>query len=352
MLIVDAHEDIAWSALTWGRDIRRSALETRRLEADTQVAEQAGLCMLGLPEWLEGRIALVFGTIFALPQGHGPADVDSYATAEEAHALAQAQLDYYHRLAGDLPQVRLVGSRADLEGTLQSWAGDEPRVGILPILEGADPIREPGEAEKWFERGLRAVGLAWRAGSRYAGGDASPGRLTDSGRELLEVMAGLGLILDVSHLAEESLHEALDSFEGQLMASHSNPQARVKGPRQLSDETIRRLAERDGVIGIVAFNPFLKPGWRKGDPKEAVTSADVAGAIDHVCQVVGDADHAGLGSDFDGGFGAESAPAGMDTIADLQRVGDALSDLHYDEAQIAAILGGNWLRLLRRSLPE
>ncbi|TET49782.1 MAG: peptidase M19, partial [Anaerolineales bacterium] len=275
-----------------------------------------------------------------------------YGTAEEAHTLGQAQLDYYHRLADESPRVRLISSHGDLEETLHTWEGENPQVGILPILEGADPIREPAEAEMWFERGLRGIGLAWRAGSRYAGGDGQPGRLTDSGRELLEVMANLGLMLDVSHLAEESLQEALDRFAGPIIASHSNPRARVEGPRQLSDEMIRRLAERGAVMGIVPFNPFLKNGWRKGDPRDGITAATVAGAIDHVCQVVGDDLHVGLGSDFDGGFGAESAPAGFDTIADLQRLGDALSEMGYGEEQIAAVLAGNWLRLLRESLPE
>jgi membrane dipeptidase len=352
MLVVDSHEDIAWSALTWGRDMRRSALETRQLEANTDIPQDAGLCMLGLPEWLAGRVAIVFGTVFALPRGHGSPDVESYATAEQAHALGQGQLDYYHRLAEQSAQVRLVGSRAELEETLRSWEGDEPQVGILPIMEGADPILEPAQVDTWFQRGLRAIGPAWRSGSRYAGGDGQPGRLTEAGRELLDVMAEIGLMLDVSHLSDESVREALDRFEGQVMASHSNPRARVEGERQLPDEIIRRLAERDGVVGVVPFNAFLRPDWTKGDAKDAVSTADVAAAIDHVCQVVGDAEHVGLGSDFDGGFGAESAPAGMDTVADLQRVAEALEQLGYAEGQIEGILGSNWLTLLHRSLPD
>ena len=251
-----------------------------------------------------------------------------------------------------IAQIALVGTRADLDGVLTSWEGEIHQVGIVPLMEGADPIREPAEAEQWFERGVRLVGLSWQAGSRYAGGNAAPGPLTDAGRELLAVMADLGLILDVSHLAEEPLFEALDRFEGRMVASHANPRARVPGPRQLSDGMIRRLAERDGVIGIVPYNRFLRPGWAKGDPKHAVTVADVAAAVDHVCQVVGDAAHVGLGSDFDGGFGAESAPAEIDTVADLARFGPALAELGYSEEDITAVLGGNWLRVLRAALPE
>ncbi len=351
-LIVDAHEDIAWNTLVLGRDLRRSALETRRLEQDSDLPQREGLCMLGLPEWLSGGIAVICGTVFVSPARPGRLQPHTYTTAEEAHALALAQMDFYHRLADEDKRIALIGTRADLDGVLAGWEGDAPRVGILPLMEGADPIREPAEAEFWFERGVRIVGPAWQSGSRYAGGDAAPGPLTDEGRELLEVLADLEMILDLSHLADKAFFEAADRFEGWTVATHANPRARVPGSRQLSDRMIRRLAERDGVVGIVPYDRFLRPGWTKGDPKNAATVADVAAAIDHVCQVVGDAAHVGLGSDFDGGFGAEGAPAEIDTVADLVRIGPALGEMGYGEEEIAAILGGNWLRLFRSALPQ
>jgi membrane dipeptidase len=351
MLIVDAHEDVAWNTLALGRDVRRSALETRCLEEGTDVPRRNGLCMVGLPEWLAGGVAVVFGTVFVAPARRGSREPHTYATAEQAHTLGRAQLDFYHRLADEDDRVALIGNRAHLDSVLTSWESGAPQVGIVPLMEGADPVREPAEAEAWFERGVRLVGLSWSAGSRYAGGDAVPGRLTDAGRQLLAVMADLGLVLDVSHLAEASFFEAMDRFGGRIVATHANPRARVPGSRQLSDEMIRRLIERDGVIGIVPYNPFLQPGWTRGDAKDAVTVADVAAAVDHVCQVVGDAAHVGLGSDFDGVFGAESTPAGLDTVADLARIGPALGELGYGEADVAAVLGGNWLRVLRAALP-
>jgi membrane dipeptidase len=352
MRIVDAHEDVAWNALALGRDVRRSALEIRRGEEGTDIARLGGLCMVGLPEWLAGGVAVVFGSIFMAPARWRASEPHTYSTVEEAHRLGQAQLDFYHRLADEDERVVLIGSRAHLEGVLASWESASPQVGIVPSLEGADPIREPAEAEAWFERGLRLVGLSWMLGSRYAGGNAVPGRLTDAGRDLLAVMADLGLILDVSHLAEEAFFEAMDRLDGRVVATHANPRARVPGPRQLSDEMIRRLAERGGVIGIALYNSFLRRGWTVGDAKDAVTVTDVAAAVDHVCQVVGDAAHVGLGSDLDGCFGAESAPAEVDTVADLTLIGPALGELGYGEADIAAILGGNWLRLLQAALPE
>jgi membrane dipeptidase len=352
MRIVDAHEDVAWNALALGRDVRRSALEIRCGEEGTDIARRCGLCMVGLPEWLAGGVAVVFGSIFMEPARRRASEPHTYGTVEEAHRLGQAQLDFYHRLADEDERVVLIENRFHLEGVLASWESASPQVGIVPSLEGADPIREPAEAEAWFERGVRLVGLSWMLGSRYAGGNAVPGRLTDAGRDLLAAMADLGLILDVSHLAEEAFFEAMDRFEGWVVATHANPRARVPGPRQLSDEMIRRLAERGGVIGIALYNPFLRRGWAEGDAKDAVTLADVAAAVDHVCQVVGDAAHVGLGSDLDGCFGAESAPAEVDTVADLALIGPALGELGYGEADIAAILGGNWLRLLQAALPE
>ncbi|MGD2147788.1 MAG: membrane dipeptidase, partial [Anaerolineae bacterium] len=180
-LIVDAHEDIAWNMVVLGRDIRRSAMETRRLELGGEVPERNGICMVGLPELLQGKVAVVFGTVYAPPARRGTErGPHVYSTPAEAHVLGQEQLDVYHRLADEEEQIDLVGSLDDLEAVLERWSDGSPRVGIVPLMEGADPIREPSEAEMWFERGVRIVGLSWKAGTRYAGGDGSLGPLTDS----------------------------------------------------------------------------------------------------------------------------------------------------------------------------
>lgn len=348
-LIVDAHEDVAWNILALGRDVRRSALEARRLEAETDVPARTGLRMVGLPEWLKGRVAVVFGTIYVEPARRGrDTGPHVYTDAEEAHALAMRQLDTYHRLAEEEEQITLVDNQVGLGGVLASWEEGSPTVGIVPLMEGADPIREPAEAELWFERGVRLVGLSWKAGTRYAGGDGSGGPLTDLGRQLLNVMAELGMILDVSHLSEEAWFEAVGRFEGLPIATHSNPRALVPGARQLSDEMIRRLGQRDGVVGIVPANAFLRPDWRT----TPATLADVVAAIDHVCQVVGDAAHVGIGSDFDGGLGADQTPEELDTVADLPHIGSALAEAGYDVNHIEAIMAGNWLRVLRNALPD
>jgi membrane dipeptidase len=358
-LIVDAHADLAWNALTFGRDYTRSALETRRREAEEKspAIEHNGLCCVGLPEWLAGRVAVVFGTLFAAPARRraGNWDSQTYETADQAHAIGLAQMEYYRRLAAGCNSIRLIGSRPDLEAVLATWADDQPedgrQVGLVPLMEGADPIREPEEAGFWFDQGVRIVGLAWAA-TRYAGGTGEPGALTEAGHRLLDTMAAVGLMLDLSHVAEEAYFQALDRFDGMVLVSHANPRRFVPTDRGLSDEMIRRLVECGGVIGIVPYNAFLQPGWKAARDKQAVTLADVVAAIDHVCQLAGDAAHVGLGSDFDGGLGAESIPAEMDTVADLAKLAPALRARGYAGADVAAVMGGNWLRVLRQGLPE
>jgi membrane dipeptidase len=315
--------------------------------------------MIGLPELLEGNVAVVFGTLFALPAHRAESDRESfYRNPDEAHRQAMAQLDLYRRWADEEPRFALIGNQRDLQAVLATWRqepsakeDDGRRVGIVPLMENADPIREPAELELWVERGVRIVGPAWAA-SRYCGGTGEPGPLTDLGRELLELMPEFRVGLDLSHMAERSALQALDRFEGVLMASHSNPQAVRSTDRHLSDDIILGIAERDGVIGIVPFNGFLRNDWRRGDPKERVTLTHVVRAIDYLCQRIGDALHAGLGSDFDGGFGSESTPAEIDTVADLRKIATALADIGYEPEHIANIMGGNWIRLLQRMLPE
>jgi membrane dipeptidase len=218
------------------------------------------------------------------------------------------------------------------------------------LMEGADPIREPRAFEEWYERGVRIVGPAWSS-TRYSGGTRAPGPLTSLGRELLDVMGSFRAVLDLSHMSEDAYFEACDRYHASLIASHSNPRRFVDTDRALSDEMIRRLAARNGVVGIVPYVKFL---YQRGElPK---TKADfsvmrIVDAIDHVCQVTGSAAHVGLGTDFDGGFGTEGLPAEIDTLADLGIIGTALAARGYAPAEVRGVLCGNFLRVLRAALP-
>lgn len=376
-IIVDAHQDLAWNASAFGRDYSQSAHARRAQEIATNSLGYRlnGNTMLGLPDYLRGRIAVIFGTLFVSPRRKQSGEWEEhicYRNAEEAHRLYNRQLDYYHRLADEHPRFRLIGDRKDLEEVLASWEGPEAapdpdpsappplpgpanaQVGLVPLMEGADGIREPREAEAWMERGLRIVGLAW-TGTRYAGGTREPGPLTPEGRRLVKTLADLGLMLDLAHSSDESFFEALDLFEGVVMCTHANPRALLRNPsapeRHLSDDMIRRLAERGGVIGVVPYNRFLKADWKDGDNRADVPLTRLIDAIDYICQLTGSASHVGIGTDFDGGFGAETTPLGLDTVADLSKIGDALRERGFSQADAEGVLANNWLSVLRRGLP-
>lgn len=357
MIIVDAHEDIAYNALCYGRDYRRSALETRQLETDPEMIAHRGTSTIGLPDALLGRVALVFSTIFVAPddgEANKPWSSFSYKTPEQAYKLAQDQLDYYNRIADESDKIQLVKTVLDLDSVLKTWEDGKTtadhKQGLVLLMENADPILEPRQFEEWYERGLRIVGPAW-AGTRYAGGTGNPGPLTKLGYELLNVMADFKAILDLSHLAEEACLQALDHYDGTIIASHSNPRTFRNTDRHLTDTMIRKLAERDGVMGIVLYNRFLSDDWSSGDPKSKIPLSRVIDAIDYVCQLTGSAQHVGIGTDFDGGFGQESIPEDLDTVTDLMKIANALTARGYSSADAESIMGGNMIRKLRQALP-
>ena len=360
-LIVDAHEDIAYNILNFGRDYTRAAVETRHLETESGSAapEHNGETLLGWPDYQRGRVAVVFSTLFVSPIRRRPGEWDKqvYADYDQAHRLYRSQLDAYHKLADDRPDhFRLIVSRADLETVLTHWAdpnAESHPVGFVPLMEGAEGVRTPSELEEWWKWGVRVIGPAW-AGTRFCGGTRDPGPLTDEGRLLLKIMSDIGFTLDLSHMDELSARQSLDLYPGPIIASHANVAALVPGydgNRLLEDGVIQGILERDGIIGVVPFCRFLDYQWKFGQSRDSITLETLATHVDRICQMAGDARHAGLGSDFDGGFGLSAAPAGVDTIADLQKLGPVLSAKGYNDEQVAAVLGKNWLRHLQTYLP-
>jgi membrane dipeptidase len=357
-IIIDAHEDIAWGTLCFGRDYLRSAYDIRRDEDGGSVEAVNGVAMLGLPEWLRGGVAVIGATLFTPPERRRTSLLEQhYSDADEAHALALRQIEIYESMAERSGQIKLIRTRADLEAVLKTWEGfdpslpedpqrDERQIGLVYLIEGGDSIREPAEVEWWYERGVRLIGPAW-AGTQYCGGTDEPGPLTPAGVDLLKHMRAFNLVLDLSHMDERAFLQALDQYDGPIIASHSNPRVMTNNiNRHLSDEMIKALIQHDGVIGTLIFNKFLLKDWEHGYPRDAATVETVVTAIDHVCQIAGEARHAGIGTDFDGGFGMKSTPAGFDTVADLQIIGPALEKRGYAAADVELIMKGNWVRVL------
>jgi membrane dipeptidase len=359
-ILIDSHEDLAWNILTFGRDYCLAAKETRRREAGSLAPQVNGDTLLGWPDYQRGKVAIVFSTLFAAPERHklGTWDEQCYSSVEEAHSRYHMQLDAYERLVDEHPDMfRKIETQADLESILANWRRedtDEHPVGLVRLMEGAEGVREPTELEEWYQRGVRIIGPAW-AGTRFCGGTREPGGLTEEGHELLDRMAEYHFSLDISHMDEKAALESLDTYQGLILASHANALELLKGSdsnRHLTDQVIEGLLERDGIIGVVPANGFLRPGWKEAGGRDMVTLDYFIAQIDYICQKAGNALHVGIGTDFDGGFGLQSVPKEIDSIADLRKIIPLLSQKGYTEADMAAILNQNWLAQLKNTLPE
>ena len=347
MLLIDAHLDLAMNALNWDRNLDLTVDEIRRSEA-RMTEKGRGRGTVSLPELRAAEVAVSLATVIDRTARPGSPSPGS-ACQEISYAKAQGQLAYYCVLEAQ-GKVRMLTDWPGLEAHIRAWQGDpagEP-LGFILSMEGADPIVWPGQVRLWWEDGLRVVGLSHYGVSAYAHGTGTEGGLTGAGRELLREMEAVGMALDLSHLAEDAFWQALDAFSGPVLASHNNCRALVPGDRQFSDEQIGAIAARGGVIGVALDAWMLYPGWIKGETRNEVVSMEaVAEQIDHICQLVGNARHAAVGSDLDGGYGTEQCPYDLDTIADLQQIPDLLRKRGYGQEDIEGVMHGNWLRFFR-----
>lgn len=362
----DGHLDLAYLAVN-GRAM------TGGLEPSAGPHAPAA-CTLG--SLRDGRVGLCLGTIFTEVGGTGP---EGYAAGDfkRAFAVGRAQLEVYltwrdqGTIALDLrsalravsgvgevragmgvSSVRALSAAAARARLPRTAAG--LRVGIL--MENADPIRSPDDVAWWVERGLVAVGLAWARSSRYAGGNTTREGLTDVGRELVRALDAHRVVHDASHLSERAFDDLCAATPRVVIASHSNART-ITDPsganqRHLTDDQIRAIAARGGVIGINLFSAFLRPGLSESGRADIV---DVVRHIEHIAEIADAAPgsaggrgraHVALGSDMDGGFSAARLPSGIDTPSDLMRIAEALRSRGWSDAEIADFACGNWLRVL------
>jgi len=357
-LIIDAHLDLAWNAVSWNRDLTEEIVQLREREKHMVDHPSRGRATVSLPEMRKAGIGVALATILvrAKPEvrpaaGFRRTDLD-YATQSLAYAAGQGQMAYYRQLEAQ-GQLRIIHSLAALDSHLQTWNQTADRnglpVGVVLAMEGADPIIEPSQVGAWYDQGVRVVGLAHYGAGCYATGTGARGPLTPRGRELLRHLDQLGMALDLTHCAEPGFFEALNLFPGTVLASHNNCRALVPGDRQFSDDQIRALIDRDAVIGVAFDAWMLHPGWQIGQSsRDLVSMAAAADHIDHICQLAGNCRHVGIGSDLDGGFGNEQSPRELETIQDLRRVACLLSERGYTMTAMEAVMHGNWLRILRR----
>jgi membrane dipeptidase len=356
-LIIDSHLDLSWNALGWDRDLTLTLAEMNAAESGMSDHAARGRATTSLPEMRTAGVAVCLATLLARVKPEVPAEQRAsrrsldHGHPAAAYATARGQLAYYRHLE-TIGEMAFLVTAGDLQRHWERWrqaTSERLPVGIILAMEGADPIVAPAQAEHWWGDGLRSLSLAHYGPSRYAVGTGTSGPLTAAGRQLLAEMERLGMILDVTHLSEPGFTEALELFSGPVMASHNNCRALVPGDRQFSDEQIRRLVQRDTVIGVAMDAWMLRPGWATSH--QTVGLDAVCDHIDHICQLSGDCRHVAIGSDLDGGYGTEQTPSELETIADLQRLAGSLSARGYADEAIDAVFHNNWLHFFSKYLP-
>ncbi len=355
MLKIDAHLDMAMNALEWNRDLTLPVQEIRDREAGMTDKLDRAKGVVSLPALREGKIGLVVATQIARYVAKD-SDLPGWHSPEQAWAQSQGQLAYYKAME-ERGQMVQITDLTGLEKHIELWEDESisdagKPVGFILSLEGADSMVDLSYVEKAYAMGLRAMGPAHYGPGRYAPGTGMTGPLTSAGVELVKELDRLGIILDITHLTDEGFKQALDLYKGPVWASHHNCRTIVSHQRQLTDDQIRQLIERDAVIGGSLDVWMIVPNWVRGKSDPFKDGAPLEGIIDHydhICQIAGNADHIAIGSDLDGMFGKEQSPYDLETIADLNNLEGLLSKRGYSQEDIKKVMHGNWLRLLRKA---
>jgi len=357
MFIVDAHLDLSMNAMEWNRDLRKTVSQINDIEKGLTDKPGRGKATVSLPQLRKGNIGLVVATQIAryvapgntLPGWHSP---------EQAWAQTQGQLAWYKAMEEEGEMIQ-INDRKSLEKHLLLWndgtTNEQKPVGYILSLEGADSLISIEHVEKAYQCGLRAIGPAHYGPGRYAQGTDATGLMGEKGKALLKEMERLNIILDATHLCDESFWEAMNNFNGHVWASHNNVRALVNHNRQFSDEQIKELIKRGAVIGGALDAWMMVPDWVRGKstPQSMNCNLEVLiDHLDHICQLAGNALHIGIGSDLDGAFGREQCPYDLETISDLQNLPALFTKRGYSQQDVENIMHGNWIRFLKNAWKE
>ena len=360
MLTIDAHLDLATNAISLNRDLTQPIALIRQKEKNLNWKDfqDRGNGTVALPELRKGEVGIVFATIISRVSERGDPlptlSLPGWHSEAQAYAFGQGQLSWY-RVMEDLGEMVQITSIEQLKEHIVLWEdttipNETKPVGYILSLEGADSIINLDYLHKYYENGLRAIGLSHYGPGRYAAGTHSDfSGLTPADKGLLEEMSNLNILLDLTHLTDKGFFEAIDLFDGSVLASHQNCRSIVDGERQFSDEQIKLIIERNGVIGGALDAWMLHPGYKVGvdSPKDlGIDLAILIDHFDHICQLAGNSQHIGIGSDLDGLFGVEQTPFDLDTIADIQKFQDLLTKRGYSREDVENIFHKNWIRLL------
>ncbi len=316
---IDGHVDLAYLEV-----------HGRNIEKKCDLADEA---CISLPDFVDSPVRTIFGTICTYPKD-GPCGYTDSSHRDAAFQAGLEQLQIYQRLERD-GHITIELQGCPLKSQLST----------LLLMEGADPIRSADDVQWWREQGLRCVGLTWAIGTRYAGGNACGGPLTDEGIELIAALDEAGIAHDVSHLSDDAFEDVLHYAKGQIIASHSNSRSVLENDsqRHLKDDQASEIFARGGVIGLNLCNQFLSKNFSNEN-----TTASISDCVEHIlhwCDLAGNRRQIALGSDFDGGFSTKYLPEHLKHPNQLSNLAEALRSVGFDEDDLTSFANSAWMRV-------
>ena len=315
--LIDGHNDLP--GLLWDR--ARGDLDGYDLRGGTD----------GDTDWPRMRAGRVGGQFWSV----------YVSVDDERPAVRQLeQIDIARRMIAAYPdELELALTASDVEA-----AFGRGRIASLLGLEGGHVLENSlGALRSFHALGARYMTLTHFSNTDWADSatdTAEHGGLTDFGREVVREMNRLGMLVDLSHVSEETMHDALDVARAPVIFSHSGARALSDSPRNVPDEVLRRLPENGGVVMQVFF-----PGYVAPDGGEVATVAQVADHIEHIARVAGH-DHVGIGSDFDG---IPQYVTGLEDVSTFPALFMELAERGWTDSELAKLAGENVLRVMREA---
>ena len=269
--IIDAHLDLAWTALQWNRNLLESAYTIRATEVGVPGKGRAQNTV-SLPDMRRGRVAVSFVTMLARSTGHKVEYLD-YGSQAQAYGVARGQLAYYRALEMDGPGTHSCRWLKPARAYRASGKPGKQR-GLIPLDDAAVRLRvQHGKRRSHSRSGAVGRLVECRLAACWVPTHYGPGRyrwrnrrrdsgLTELGAPLLREMSRLGMLLDLTHFSDEAFWEAVKIYDGLVLASHNNCRALVPHQRQFSDEQLKLIIERDGVVGAAFDIWMLQAGFR------------------------------------------------------------------------------------------
>jgi len=318
--VVDAHIDTLL-------DIMSPPARPTKFPTPRNFSERSAKGHVDLPRLLESGVDLQVFAAYIQPE---------YKIERALHRVVQLIDSFYQMLHANQAKMSLLTKVGDVEE-----AEKQGKIAAMLSIEGGEAVEADLSVLRMLHRlGVRAMTLTWNERNQIADGAAegrTKGGLTNFGIELVSEMNRVGMVVDVSHLSDAGFFDVIETSKRPIIASHSNCRALCNHRRNLTDEMIKLLAEKDGVMGMNFAPAFVD------ENQSNATLERILDHIDHVVKVAG-VEHVGLGSDYDG---IESCPKGLEDVTKMPSITEGLLRRHYSEDDILKVLGGNFLRVFK-----